>query len=845
MYQPRGFAALFLTLATITLAGCGGGGGSANSKAVGSVDTPAATPAPVTDQQPDPENHAPVAPDDTTVQLRDWQVYEGMLPGSDPDGDALRFEIVSSFVPFHITDPATGAFRYDPLTMKKSGEVEYRVVDEHGLSDWGKITFLHATKPVVLEGECPIAGSQFAEPVQNVWTHPDNSILFIAFGETSPVNVRRYEIIANGEPNIGPTLEQTSLGGVVGAANELLVDPDDSDVIYARVDARDLAVSRDAGRTFEYITDPGYGSEIDDLAVTGGDNGYLWAVNATGIYRAPKSTLAFARVQPFAAIQLSGGYTIAVHPDRPERLLVTGADGTYRTQDAGQSWTQVTEAPASDLVVDPHDPDRVYGAGDSVYLSRDFGDSWTAMGFHGFNSDQLVADPYRAGRLYITPWDQFQGLWVSDDEGVDFNRVEDVAELVKGVAFASSGAMYLGQGDHLVCRPLFELPGADPNHPLAVDLRIEDVASGQLAAELPVQTPVRARMTITNRFGQPVDDVLVQAWLEAPGSRTQVFSQPGTSIGVEGLELVFELPAPAQPGRYRLIGSADLPNDAPTGALTWFVTTVEPADPAAYVEYAALSKNTLWLNYQDPWLPIVTEPGEQRRMVLDVENQGPDTARNVVVRIATGSLLRVDQYGPTMIGQVLDCSADSSALTCRLGDMPAATKQSIELYVTPLQTLTAVPVSLTSDTPSQGVPTGGLDLVTELSGPESYAQGETIEYTLTVTNDGDETAGSIRVQGALGPWPAVSIGQLVSFSDPACGLDAGFAPDEEPLTYSCTAYFLHPGERYDLTVRVTAPAEDAVIHVVQALGFPDSASSYWFELFSGNNSRGVIATRAD
>lgn len=846
MYQPKQVAAVVLALVLLALAGCGGGGGG-SSKSPAAADAAVDTPAPA--PQPEVANQAPVAPDDTTVQLTDWEVYEGVLPGSDPDGDGLRFEIVSSFVPFQITDPATGAYRYDPLTLQKRGEVEYQVVDEHGAHDWGKITFLHATKPVLQQGECPIAASQtFDEPVADVWTHPDDSLLFIAFadGEGRTMNVGRYEIIDNGEPNVGASLEPTTLGGVVGAANELLVDPDDADVIYARIDARDLAVSHDTGRTFEYIDNPGYGSEIEDLAVTGTDVGYLWAVNATGIYRAPKDALAFSLVQPFADIQMSAGYTIAVHPDRPARLLVTGADGTYRTEDAGQSWTRVADAPAANLVVDPHDPDRVYGMGDWVYLSSDFGDSWTAKGYNGFNADRLVADPYRPGRLYAGPWDVYHpGLWVSNDEGEDFSQVEALNERVRGMAFASNGAMYVGQGNRVVCRPVFELPDADPNHPLAVEVRIEDVSSGQLVSEVPVQTPVRARMTITNRNSQPVSDVLVEAWLEAPGGRALVFSQPGTSVGVDGLELEFELPAPVQLGRHRLIASADLPTDAPSGALTWFVTSNAPAAPEPYVEYAELSANTLWLNYNDPWFPVVTEPGEQRRMVLDVDNKGPDTARNVVVRIATGTLIRVDQYGPIRIGQTLDCSSDSAALTCRLGDMPAGTRQSIELYVTMLRTITAVPVYLTSDTPSKGVPSGGLDLVTELSGPDSHIPGETIEYTLTVTNEGDETADSMRVNGAIGPWPAASVAHLVSFSDPACQIEPVFARDEAPLTYSCSAYFLQPGERYDLTIRIAAPDADAVIHVVEASGFPGSNSEYWYELFRGNNSRGVVSVRAD
>jgi hypothetical protein len=785
----------------------------------------------------EPDNHAPVA-GESTASLPDWEVFEGVLPGSDPDGDALRFEVSRSFVPFQITDASTGAYRYDPLRSQKSGEVEYRVYDEHGLVGLGSITFLHATDPVVADGECPAPAFGFPEPVAGVWTHPDENLLFVGFGEEGVYNVRRYKIVQLGASYRPIELEELAIGPVLGAANKLLIDPDDLSAMYALVDRRTIRVSRDFGHTFDAIE---LSEDVEDLVVTGGQHPYLWAVTATGIWRAPKHSLRFERVQAFGAIELSGDYSIAVHPSRPARLLVVGADGTYRTDDGGDSWELVMQAPVQQLIIDPHNPSRIYGSHNSaVYLTSDFGENWTYQGQYVGASDLLVADPFRPGRLYTGPWDDFRGLWVSNSEGADFRSEDGLAEQVKAIAFTSTGAMYVSQGNRLICRPQFELPTLDLDHPLGVELAFEGSA-GDPISQVPVFDTVTARFTVTNRTGQAMANVRLEAWLEAPTGRVRVYSETALTIPSSGLERTLDLPVPQFTGRYRLMVTADPATDGPAAAAGWFVATRERVDsgPAVDVGVAVLEMNALRLNYAHPWFPVVTKIGEQRRTVLDVRNQGPDTARNVVVRISTGSRLRIDRYSPVRLGQVLECDSAADALTCRLGDVPVGSVVSIELYVSPLTDLATVPVALSSDTLNSAIVSGGPDLVAELEGPVAFDAGELIEYVVTVTNRGDETAASVRVHGAIGPWPIVTGRTDTGFSDPICALDET-AGSRGPLTYTCqTISFLAPGESFQYRLQLATPIHAAggsvvIGHVVQAIGFPNHDSQLAFELFGGN-----------
>jgi molybdopterin converting factor small subunit len=84
-------------------------------------------------------------------------------------------------------------------------------------------------------------------------------------------------------------------------------------------------------------------------------------------------------------------------PKRPERMFIQFHGGVYRSDDAGESWTEIGAGLPSDfgfpLVLDPGDPDSAYVIPLSsdedrvtpdgrvrVYETRDAGTSWTARG---------------------------------------------------------------------------------------------------------------------------------------------------------------------------------------------------------------------------------------------------------------------------------------------------------------------------------------------------------------------------------------------------------------------------------------------------------------------------------
>jgi hypothetical protein len=126
-------------------------------------------------------------------------------------------------------------------------------------------------------------------------------------------------------------------------------------------------------------------------------------------------------------------------PSRPERLFMQFHGGVYRSDDAGESWTDIGAGLPSDfgfpLAIDPADPDRAYvipltadtdrvtpeGAV-RVYETRDAGATWTSRG------DGL---PDRHAYLTVLR------------EAFDWTREGDALELYFG---ATSGDLF-GSGD--------------------------------------------------------------------------------------------------------------------------------------------------------------------------------------------------------------------------------------------------------------------------------------------------------------------------------------------------------------------------------------------------------------
>jgi photosystem II stability/assembly factor-like uncharacterized protein len=193
---------------------------------------------------------------------------------------------------------------------------------------------------------------------------------------------------------------------------------DDPDVVYAGVEDAALFRSADGGRTWQELSglrQHGSGSEwqpgaggmcLHSIVLHPKDKEKMWiAISAAGVFRSEDGGKTWAvtnrglRSEFMPEPENEVGHCvhhIAAHPSRPDTLFMQKHWDVMRTDDAGESWREVSGNLPSDfgfaLGVHAHEPETVYVVpilSDSehyppegklrVYRSRTGGDEWEPL----------------------------------------------------------------------------------------------------------------------------------------------------------------------------------------------------------------------------------------------------------------------------------------------------------------------------------------------------------------------------------------------------------------------------------------------------------------------------------
>ncbi len=269
----------------------------------------------------------------------------------------------------------------------------------------------------------------------------------------------------------------------------LVADPGDEAVLFA---TPVLQVSRDAGETWSLLGEEIPQGEVFSVAalpfagrtlllattwdgsssrlVRSGDGGSTWREMSgapalqtlaadphrpsrlwglgLGVERSDDRGTTWRDVTPAG---LLSPYDLLADPTRPRRVFVsTRFEGVWRTEDAGETWTQSVEGlPVTDVchiwycpVVGPMTVDS--GAGDHVfvvvdgglYRSRDGGDRWRRVGKGLPKIWTVLAHPSRAGVLFAGTID---GVYESDDGGAAWQRIPGLSADVRNLVFDPAG----------------------------------------------------------------------------------------------------------------------------------------------------------------------------------------------------------------------------------------------------------------------------------------------------------------------------------------------------------------------------------------------------------------------
>jgi photosystem II stability/assembly factor-like uncharacterized protein len=192
---------------------------------------------------------------------------------------------------------------------------------------------------------------------------------------------------------------------------------DDSEMLYAGIEPAGLFVSRDDARSWQSIDSLNKHPTTDNWTPAGGPlalhsvivhaqrpERIVCAVSAGGCYRSDDAGGTWRPINRNVRADFlptrfpeSGHcvHKVLSHPLRPDRLYQQNHCGVYRSDDFGDSWTEITANLPTDygyaLALDPHDPDTAFvipedsshmritaGGKLRVYRTTDAGESWHA-----------------------------------------------------------------------------------------------------------------------------------------------------------------------------------------------------------------------------------------------------------------------------------------------------------------------------------------------------------------------------------------------------------------------------------------------------------------------------------
>ncbi|HEX9938410.1 MAG TPA: hypothetical protein VGB15_14840 [Longimicrobium sp.] len=260
-------------------------------------------------------------------------------------------------------------------------------------------------------------------------------------------------------------------------------------VVYAGVEPAALFESRDAGESWSPVDGllrhehrpkwmPGGGGLcLHTIVLDPADPRRMGiAISTAGFYRTDDGGRSWhPRNQGVRAQFLPDKYPefgqcvhkVVNHPARPERLYLQNHWGLYRSDDWGDSWTDIANGVPSDfgfaMEVHPHEPDTVYivplesdefrcvpEARLRVYRTRDGGDSWHALenglpqqgAFETVLRDAMVADTRDPAGIYFGT--RLGKLYGSADAGDSWREISDALPPIVCVKAAVIGAAGAG-----------------------------------------------------------------------------------------------------------------------------------------------------------------------------------------------------------------------------------------------------------------------------------------------------------------------------------------------------------------------------------------------------------------
>lgn len=183
-----------------------------------------------------------------------------------------------------------------------------------------------------------------------------------------------------------------------------------------------------------------YGGRVDSAVISAAEPGVVYAAAHRSVYRSIDGGQTWLLRSAGLNTIDAGEIVLAAHPSLPGHLALAGARGVFFTSDSGRNWRRRDSGlPVSsssfrsvDIAYAPSAPARLYlaTAAEGLYRSQDGGQSWSAVGGASLPSrlDRIAIDPVDPDRVLVWAVQRNTGdfpasLYRSLDGGLNFTPV--------------------------------------------------------------------------------------------------------------------------------------------------------------------------------------------------------------------------------------------------------------------------------------------------------------------------------------------------------------------------------------------------------------------------------------
>lgn len=246
---------------------------------------------------------------------------------------------------------------------------------------------------------------------------------------------RKYPSPKNGENTWSPLslLKYDNVDGHwspgVGRMDRVMVDPQNSNIIYAGAPTGGLWKSINGGVTWETKTDHLPSIGISGIAIDPNNSSIVYISTgdsdgaktySSGVYKSTDGGDTWMTTGlTYSIPENIQGKNLISHPTISGTLFFTSSLGIYRTINGGASWTQIISGAFDDIEFKPGDPTVIYATqNDAFYRSVNSGDSFSKVSVNASGRIVIGVTPANSSVVYLACGNE--GIYRSNNSGVTF-----------------------------------------------------------------------------------------------------------------------------------------------------------------------------------------------------------------------------------------------------------------------------------------------------------------------------------------------------------------------------------------------------------------------------------------